>query len=187
MNTKIIGNYDRFINMFSKTGRVKNKMYKELYHNGMKEIREREISKDQFVLLASKQVKNGRSSMTFGVDMQKGYVQKETGLAKMMLPFDRYRSSIVKHFTDWQGNLIARLTKSKVFDNGKTVDSKIVKEIPGKYAKVCETSVYTPVRRSVNVEYANGNKYAFAEYKTGHREYNRTVDGVEYSFSSKKD
>lgn len=186
MNTKIIGSYDKFINTFSKTGRVKNKMYRELHSAGMKEIRERVISKDKFVLMASEHTGKGTGAMTFGVDMNSGYVQKQTQTAKIMTFFDKQRSGIVKHFTDWQGNLVRKLTKNKAFANGETIDAKTVTEIPGKYVKTSEMNIYTPVRRSVKVEYANGDKYSFAEYENGNREYNRTIKGVDYSFTTKK-
>lgn len=185
MSTKIVSSYDRFMNLFSKSGRIKNQMYKTIYDSGLNEIRERAISKDKFVLLASQNEK-GRSSMTFGVDLKKGYIQKETGVATILGLLNRQRSGIVKYFTDWNGKLLAKLSKNKAFENGKTVFVKNITEIPERYTKISEINEYAPIRRSVTVDYANGNKYSFTEDETGNRIYKRTVNGVDYSFDNEK-
>ncbi len=186
MNTKIIGTYDKLINRFSKTGRIKNQIYKELESAGMKEIRERTISEDKFVLLGSKQKGKGHSNMTIGVDLKKGYIQKESQMVKILTCFSKHKSSIEKYFTDWNGALQQKLSKYTSIVNGEIAETRNVTEIPGKLVKTSETSIYSPIRRSVNVDYENGNKYSFTEHENGNRVYSRIMNGVEYNFSNNK-
>ncbi len=183
MNTKIITGTNRFINFFTKKGRTKNQIYNDLHEMGMREIRERNIAKDRFVLLASKVPGKGKSDITIGVDLKMGYIQKETNLSKFMTCFDKKISGITKCFSDWNGNLLRKVSQYKTFINGRTSASKIVTEVPEKYTKTSETG--GPVVKRLSIDYANGNKYAFSEYESGHRVYNKIIDGVEYSFASK--
>ena len=185
MNTKIIGTYDRLVNRFTKTGRIKNQIYKELSNAGMKEIRERAFAEDKFVMLASRQKGKGRSNMTIGVDLKKGYIQKETQQSKILTCFSKHKSSIEKYFTDWDGILLRKLTKNTSIVNGEIAETKNITEIPGKFVKTSETSIYSPIRRAVRVDYENGNKYRFSEHESGKRLYERIVDGVKYTFSNR--
>ena len=63
MSTKIIGATTKLFNNFTETGRLKNKMYKDLSEIGMREIRQRAVSKDKFVLMASKEKGCGKSNI----------------------------------------------------------------------------------------------------------------------------
>ena len=183
MSTKIIGATTKLFNNFTETGRLKNKMYKDLSEIGMREIRQRAVSKDKFVLMASKEKGCGKSNMTFGVDLKKGYIQKQYTKSVALLCFDKRTATITKIFSDWKGNLLRRFDKIRVLINGKTFSTKSITEVPGKYTKRSE--IGNEPKRNISINFANGNTYRFTEYENGQRVYNKNIDGVEYSFAAK--
>ena len=136
MNTKIINNVIKMKNSFTQAGRFKNQMYNDLYSAGMREIRERTIDKDRFVLMASKTTGKGKSDITFGVDLKKGYIQKQTELSRILTCYDKKLSLVTKFFTDMQGNLLRRITRKQTSVNGKNFADETITEVPDKYTKI---------------------------------------------------
>lgn len=178
MSTVIMGNVDRFINRFSKKGRVKNDLYKQLTEKGMKEIRVRDTGKDCFVVLASKNAGVGSSDMTLGVNINKGMVQKETGHTTTLSIIDVTQHSIAKYFMDLNGKMQKSVTKLKRYVYGKLNDTKIITEVPNKYKKVIDKSASS---ESVKVDYNNGNFYHLEKDNVlGYKKYHKYFDGSEY-------
>lgn len=178
MSTVIMGNVDRFINRFSKKGRVKNDLYKQLTEKGMKEIRVRDTGKDCFVVLASKNAGVGSSDMTLGVNINKGMVQKEIGHSTILSIIDETQHSIAKYFMDLNGRMQKSVTKLKRYVYGKLNDTKITTEVPNKYKKVIDKSASS---ESVKVDYNNGNFYHLEKDNVlGYKKYHKYFDGSEY-------
>ena len=178
MSTVIMGNVDRFINRFSKKGRVKNDLYKQLTEKGMKEIRVRDTGKDCFVVLASKNAGVGSSDMTLGVNINKGMVQKETGHTTTLSIIDETQHSIAKYFMDLNGKMQKSVTKLKRYVYGKLNDTKTITEVPSKYKKVIDKSASS---ESVKVDYNNGNFYHLEKDNVlGYKKYHKYFDGSEY-------
>lgn len=178
MSTVIMGNVDRFINRFSKKGRVKNDLYKQLTEKGMKEVRVRDTGKDSFIVLASKNAGVGSSDMTLGVNINKGMVQKETGHTTTLSIIDETQHSIAKYFMDLNGKMQKSVTKLKRYVYGKLNDTKIITEVRNKYKKVIDKSASS---ESVKVDYNNGNFYHLEKDNVlGYKKYHKYFDGSEY-------
>ena len=178
MSTVVMGNVDRFINHFSKKGRAKNDLYKQLTEKGMKEVRVRDTGKDSFIMLASKKVGVGSSDMTLGVNINKGMVQKETGHTTTLSIIDVTQHSIAKYFMDLNGKMQKSVTKLKRYVYGKLNDTKIITEVPSKYKKVIDKSASS---ESVKVDYNNGNFYHLEKDNVlGYKKYHKYFDGSEY-------
>lgn len=178
MNTVIMNETNRFFNYFSKKGRVKNDLYKQLTEKGMKEVRVRDIGKDSFVMLASKKVGVGSSDMTLGVNINKGMVQKETGHSTTLSIIDETQHSIAKYFIDLNGKMQKSVTKLKRYVYGKLNDTKIITEVPSKYKKVLEKSANL---ENFSVDYNNGNFYHLEKDNLlGYKKYHKYFDGSEY-------
>lgn len=178
MGTVILGNFDRFINRFSKKGRVKNDLYKQLTDKGMKEIRVRDTGKDSFVMLASKNAGVGSSDMTLGVDITKGMVQKETEHPMVLSIIDKKQHLISKYFIDLNGRITKSITKLKKYINGKLNDTKITTDVPNEYKKVIDKSASL---ESIKLDYNNGNFYHMEKDNIlGYKKYHKYFDGSEY-------
>ena len=178
MSTVVMGNVDRFINCFSKKGRAKNDLYKQLTEKGMNEVRVRDTGKDSFVMLASKKVGVGSSDMTLGVNINKGMVQKETGHTTTLSIIDVTQHSIAKYFMDLNGKMQKSVTKIKRYVYGKLNDTKTITEVPSKYKKVIDKSAST---ETVKVDYNNGNFYHLEKDNVlGYKKYHKYFDGSEY-------
>ena len=90
MNTTVIGKFDRFVNNFTKKGRIKNKFYNALTDIGMDKVRIRNLDKDKFVMLASKDKGSVLDDIILGIDLKKKeYVRKNTEKSVDLLPFDK--------------------------------------------------------------------------------------------------
>lgn len=178
MSTVIMGNVDRFINCFSKKGRVKNDLYKQLTQKGMKEVRVRNTGKDSFVMLASKTAGVGKSDMTFGVDINKGMVQKETKNSYFMSIINKKCHYIDKFFTDLNGFKQKYVNKVTTYINGSFNNVKTTTDVYGKYKKVLEKS--TTAER-FSVDYNNGNFYHMKKDNVlRYKQYHKYFDGSEY-------
>lgn len=178
MSTVVMGNVDRFINCFSKKGRAKNDLYRQLTEKGMNEVRVRDTGKDSFVVLASKKAGVGSSDMTLGVNINKGMVQKETEHSTILSIIDETQHSIAKYFMDLNGKMQKSVTKLKRYVYGKLNDTKIITEVPNKYKKVIDKSASS---ESVKVDYNNGNFYHLEKDNVlGYKKYHKYFDGSEY-------
>ena len=178
MSTVVMGNVDRFINRFSKKGRAKNDLCKQLTEKGMNEVRVRDIGKDSFVMLASEKVGVGSSDMTLGVNINKGMVQKETGHSTTLSIIDETQHSIAKYFMDLNGKMQKSVTKLKTYVYGKLNDTKTITEVPSKYKKVKEESANL---EKFSVDYNNGNFYHLEKDNLlGYKKYHKYFDGSEY-------
>ena len=178
MNTVIMSDANKFVNYFSKKGRVKNDLYKQLTEKGMKEVRVRNTGKNSFVMLASRNAGVGRSDMTLGVDITKGMVQKDTEHSTILSIIDETQHSIAKYFIDLNGKMQKSVTKLKRYVYGKLNDTKTITEVPSKYKKVKEKSASL---ETVKLDYENGNFYHFEKDNVlGYKKYHKYFDGSEY-------
>ena len=178
MNTKIMNITNRFFNYFSKKGRVKNDLYKQLTEKGMKEVRVRNTGKDSFVMLASKTAGVGKSDMTLGVDINKGMVQKQTDDAIPMILFDKRLHSIDKFFMDLNGKVQKSINKVITYINGSFNNVKTTTDVYGKYKKVLEKS---KILENFSVDYNNGDFYHLKKDNLlGYKKYHKYFDGSEY-------
>ena len=178
MNTVIMGNFDRFVNCFSKKGRIKNDLYKQLTEHGMNEIRVRNTGKDSFVMLASKIAGVGSSDMTLGININKGIVQKETSHVRVLTFIDRKLHSVTKYFMDLNGKMKKSVTKIDGTVCGKHNDTKITTEIPDKYKKIIDKSASS---ESIKIDYNNGDFYhMIKDNALGYKKYHKCFDGSEY-------
>ena len=178
MNTVIMSDANKFVNYFSKKGRVKNDLYKQLTEKGMKEVRVRNTGKNSFVMLASRNAGVGRSDMTLGVDITKGMVQKETKHSIVQSIIDEKRHFISKDFVDINDKIVKSIIKLKRYINGKLDNTKTVTEVPNKYKKVIYKSASS---ETVKVDYNNGNFYHMEKDNVlGYKKYHKYFDGSEY-------
>lgn len=178
MNTVIMGNFDRFVNRFTKKGRVKNDLYKQLTEEGMNEVRVRNTGKDSFVILASKIAGVGSSDMTLGIDINKGMVQKETSRAKVLTFTDKKLHSVARYFMDLNGKMKKSVTKIYATVCGNHNYTKITTEIPDKYKKIIDKSASS---ESIKIDYNNGDFYhMIKDNALGYKKYHKCFDGSEY-------
>ena len=186
MNTKIIGSTEKFINKFSENGRVKNELYKKLEANGYKEIRQRKVGSDKFVILASSNKGKVKSNMTLGIDMKKGMVQKETHNVKFMLMYDERLKEIVKIFSDIEGNIKKECSKARTYINGKLCESSINKKFGdgASFKKVLASDKKT--LKEVEFKKSNGDFYKFAQKNDGTKVFDKSVNGQGYTFTTSK-
>ena len=178
MNTVVMDKTNRFMNYFSKKGRVKNNLYKQLTKKGMQEVRVRNTGKDSFVMLASRTAGVGKSDMTLGVDINKGMVQKETENSVALSIIDEKRHAVIKYFLDLNGYIQKSVNKVARYINGQFNNVVTTTEVPHQYKKVLEKSANSEKFR---VDYNNGNFYHLEKDNIlGRKKYHKSFDGSEY-------
>lgn len=163
MDTKIIGNLDILMNRFSKTGRFKNGIYKNLMQSGFKEIRERKIDSDKFVLMVSEGSSKKASNLTIGFDLKKGFVVKQSSNARAMVSWKEVWKNLNKTYKDLDGNVRKMVNLRRTYIQDNLVDSE----------------------KNIEFSKQNGDFYKFSG-KNGTHKYQSKVGEQSFEFTNKK-
>ena len=196
MPTKVIGFSDRVLNVFTKFGRQRNYLFKELNKNGYSYITERKLPNNSRVILGYKNESSKQARYAFKVNPDLTMEQKRIDKKFMLNGLgDRYLH-IEKIWTDKSGKKVAEHIRDIKTRNKKVVGthSYIVdysKDATVKYDKECVNMVHGFSSNQVSkifkkTSMTKPKTYQFMQYTDGTRDYSKFADGIEYKFSTKR-
>ena len=199
MATRIIGVTDKFINTFSNYGRQRNHLFKELNEVGLKHIRERKLPDNSRVILGYQDKDAQRALFAFKVNPDLTMIQKTTSSSHALLPFKDVTNTITRVFADKTGNAVKTEHQTAKYINDKLVYKSNIKCKGDAHKSVqidkngsgfisnLDNSLNKSEKVIKSVEFKNGKDYyGFAEQADGTRNYVKNIDGVEYSFTTKR-
>ena len=199
MATRIIGVTDKFINTFSNYGRQRNHLFKELNEVGLKHIRERKLPDNSRVILGYQDKDAQRALFAFKVNPDLTMIQKTTSSSQALLPFKNITNTITRIFADKTGNAVKTEHQTAKYINDKLVYKSNIKSKGDAHKSVqidkngsgfisnLDNSLNKSEKVIKSVEFKNGKDYyGFAEQADGTRNYVKNIDGVEYSFTTKR-
>ena len=190
MKTRIISSADRFKNAFTKYGRNKNNLLKNLEKHGFTQFREKSLKDKSQVLLANKPGDNirGYAFRLFpDLSMEQKYIDIKDAL--FSIPIKMLK--ITKIFADKSGKAIKEHSKKILYQNNTFIDKEeriwdIKKDIhidkferPGTWEEQGMKLTKTYEKTWDN------NSYKFLQEADGTRHYIKYINGIEYKFSSK--
>ena len=196
MPTKIIGFSDKVLNVFTKYGRQRNHLFKELNENGYNYITERKLPNNSRVILGYQNKVSKQAQLAFKLNPDLTMEQKRIDKKYILNGLgDRYLR-IEKVWTDKNGKKAVEHIR-----NIKTRNKKIVgthsfivdnsKDATVKFENECVDMVHGFSSRQVSkilkrTSMTKPKTYQFIQYTDGTRDYSKFADGVEYNFSTKR-
>lgn len=130
MATKCISYFDKFINKYSRYGKMKNRIYKNLEKRGLSYITQRKAGYGRCVILGSKD-QYSRTGLAMKLDKRKGYIEEETSIAKLQYEY-KENTTLVKKYFDLSGNLKKTYSKIRRYDVDKFDDfGNVVRKLTG--------------------------------------------------------
>jgi hypothetical protein len=193
MQTKIIGFGDKFCNIFTRYGRNRNNLYRELKDKGMTYIRERRLPNNSRVILGYKDAQAKSAEYAFKVNPDLTMEQKCVN---------------TKYMLNGMGDVVVYIDKVWADSNGEKLEQEF------RTIKYRDNKVVGKTRSTLNKEYStvrtegeginwltaipdgrvklykreavgNSDKYVMTEYEDGTRTYEKRVGDTEYFFSTK--
>ena len=197
MSTKIVGPQVKFKNIFTKFGREKNHLYKEMKKAGFAEIRERNLPNGSTVALGYKGSK-GTNDIAFllrpDLSLEEKAVKNSVGLT----PWKQKTSVIDKFYADKNGEVVRHKTKKVVRINDSVIASEIVDNQPNKLSTTKASSKYGGVKpKTVEcdipakdiakfTEKTKDNfQYCVLENLDGSKTYIKSINGQNYTFQTR--
>ena len=185
--TRIIGNFDKFTNSFTRYGRNKNFIIQELKDSGFSEFRERTLKDKSQVLLAYKEGKN-LAEYAFRLYPNLSMIQKYISKSYALINFPLSRIKINKMYIDPKGkNLFEKSTCSRYLNKKLTEKNTRIWDFK-KDIDIIKDELFSPLgENDIIKSYEkrwDGNNYKFTQYANNKRSYYKNIDGIEYSFNS---
>ena len=184
MVTRIVGFGDRFCNLFTKSGRQINRIYRDMGNRGLHYIRQRNLPNGAKVILGYKNAESEYANHAWKVNSDRS--TKQNTFSKMY-GFNDYiiREKIEK---DSKGELINQQVSSKMYKNGEVVgQSSSTRDkthstafVSGKYLSL-KFDNWENIKNFYRKESTkNSDYYQIIRYTDGKIEYKKSVNGVEY-------
>ena len=192
MQTRVIGVQDRFFNIFTKYGRNRNHLFKEMKAKGINHIRERRLQNNSRVILGYENADSKTASYAFMVNPDLTLEQKTVETKYMMNGFGDQYVYITKIWADNKGEKVNQEYRTLKYRNNKivgktrsTLDKKLSTaraegEGIGWMTAIMDGRVKLYKRESM----VNSDYYKMAEYEDGRREYEKRIGDTEYYFST---
>ena len=194
MQTKIIGFSDKFFNIFTKYGRERNHLFKELNKNGYKYILERELPNNSRVILGYENQASKGARLAFKVNPDLTMEQKRIDKKYVLNGLGDKYLRIEKIWAGSDGKQIAKNARTIKTRNKKiagksefTIDSK---NAVVKYEGECVDMLSDLSSKQISKIYKRTKmltpeSYQFRQYTDGTRDYEKFINEIEYKFSTK--
>ena len=196
MPTKIIGFSDKVLNVFTKYGRQRNHLFKELNKNGYNYITERKLPNNSRVILGYQNEVSKQAQLAFKVNPDLTMEQKRIDKKYILNGLgDRYLR-IEKVWTDKNGKKAVEhirniKTRNKKIVGTHSLEIDYSKDATVKYDNECVDMISGFSSNKISkifkkIEMAEPKAYLFIQHTNGTRNYTKFADGVEYNFSTKR-
>ena len=196
MKTKAINDIHRFFNIFTKTGRAKNKVYRELYNNHILYLRERKLPDKSTVILGYETPATKTNSFAYKLNPDYSIQKKSYEENSILNLFSDLHSSISKAHIDNTGKVIEREVKNIRLRGDKIIgrmkyylSERLLKQsYEGAFTDLIESDgrpINKAYRRLITTD-GKTNLYSIFEFKDGTKEYKKHINGVDYFFRTAK-
>lgn len=199
MSSIVVGPSVKFKNFFTRFGREKNNLYRQLNKAGWGHIIERSLPNGSTVALGYKTASSATNDIAFLVKPDLTLIQKEYKKAHILNLQGTKIIDIDKIYADKEGNITRIKTKNLTKKNGEIVKSEICDEIIGQnksqeiynrygYAIPNGLSIKKIPIADVIKSKTKSRKdftYSVLHHSNGTRTYIKDVNGQTYTFTSK--
>ncbi len=193
MVTRVIGFGDRLVNIFTKYGRNRNHLFKELKSNGINHIRERKLPDNSRVILGYKNESSKKADYAFMVKPDLTLEQKTVSSSYILNGLGDTNLYISKVWADNTGEKVKEEFRNLKYRNNRIV-GKTKSTLNNEYSTVHAegegigrlSAITNDIKKLYKREAVrNSDKYQMIQYKDGSRLYEKRIGDVEYTFSTK--
>ncbi len=195
MPTRIVGIADKTLNIFTKYGRERNHLYRELRQSGMNYILDRKLPNNSHVILGYANKNSKYSEYSFKVNPDLSLEQKTSCKRFITNIFGDKVIEINKLWANNKGKQIKNEVRTILYRNDRVIGKtkSIMDDKTNNALNVFEGSKVSlwgmdPLKVSKLYKRLNiitPDTYEFTQYKDGSREYKKFIDGIKYYFSTK--